>query len=118
MIGIFIALGAGLVATFPSASSKVSEASGTYELLICKSTCSFSDHKSAFAKGVVEHRGKGYSKALMAAVIAHDQLQELRRFTLATADAHELYTQYGFTAPLYPQSLMERYFPGIYAVAS
>jgi GNAT superfamily N-acetyltransferase len=64
-----------------------------------------------------EHRGKGYSKALVAAVLAHDQLQGLRRFTLATADAHELYAQYGFTAPLYPQWFMERYFPSIYAVA-
>ena len=64
-----------------------------------------------------EHRGKGYSKALMAAVFAHPQLQGLRRFTLSTGDAHGLYAQYGFTTPLYPQSLMERYFPGIYAVA-
>lgn len=63
-----------------------------------------------------EHRGKGYSKALMAAVFAHPQLQGLRRFTLATGDAHGLYAQYGFTAPLYPQSLMERYFPGMYEV--
>lgn len=64
-----------------------------------------------------EHRGKGYSKLLMAAVFGHPQLQGLRRFTLATGDAHDLYAQYGFTAPLYPQSLMERYFPGIYTVA-
>jgi len=64
-----------------------------------------------------EHRGKGYSKTLMDAVFAHPQLQGLRRFTLATGDAHDLYARYGFTAPLYPQSLMERYFPGIYAVA-
>jgi GNAT superfamily N-acetyltransferase len=64
-----------------------------------------------------EHRGKGYSKALMDAVFAHPQLQGLRRFTLATGDAHGLYAQYGFTAPLYPESLMERYFPGIYAAA-
>jgi len=64
-----------------------------------------------------EHRGEGYSKALIAAVLAHDQLQGLRRFTLATGDAHALYAQYGFTAPLYPQSLMERYFPAIYAAA-
>ena len=64
-----------------------------------------------------EHRGKGYSKALMDAVFAHPQLQGLRRFTLATGDAHGLYAQYGFTAPLYPQSLMERYFPDIYAAA-
>lgn len=64
-----------------------------------------------------EHRGKGYSKTLMTAVFAHPQLQGLRRFTLATGDAHGLYSQYGFTAPLYPQSLMERYFPDIYASA-
>ena len=65
-----------------------------------------------------EHRGKGYSKALMAAVLAHPELQGLRRFTLATADAHRLYAQYGFTSPRFPESLMERYDPGIYAVAS
>jgi len=59
-----------------------------------------------------EHRGKGYSKTLMETVLAHPQLQGLRRFMLATGDAHGLYAQYGFTAPLYPQSLMERYFPG------
>ena len=64
-----------------------------------------------------EHRGKGYGKDLMDAVFAHPQLQGLRRFTLATGDAHGLYAQYGFTAPLYPESLMERYFPNIYAVA-
>lgn len=64
-----------------------------------------------------EHRGKGYSKALMSAVLAHPQLQGLRRMMLATADAHGLYAQYGFTAPLYPHSLMERYFPDIYAPA-
>lgn len=63
------------------------------------------------------HRGKGYSKALMSAVVAHPQLQGLRRMMLATGDAHGLYAQFGFTAPLYPESLMERYFPGIYAAA-
>ena len=65
-----------------------------------------------------EHRGNGYSKKLMAAVLAHRQLQGLRRFTLATGDAHALYAQFGFTAPLHPQSLMERYFPSIYAGSS
>jgi N-acetylglutamate synthase-like GNAT family acetyltransferase len=61
-----------------------------------------------------EYRGKGYSKALMAAVFAHPDLQGLRRFTLATGDAHGLYAQFGFTRPLYPNSLMERYSPGMY----
>lgn len=61
-----------------------------------------------------EYRGQGFSKVLMEAVFAHPQLQGLRRFTLATGDAHGLYAQYGFTAPRFPQSLMERYFPGMY----
>ena len=64
-----------------------------------------------------DHRGRGYSKSLMDAVFSHPQLQGLRRFTLATGDAHGLYAQYGFTAPQFPASLMERYFPNIYASA-
>ena len=60
------------------------------------------------------HRRQGFSKAIMQAVLAHPELQGLRRFTLATGDAHELYTRFGFTAPLRPQSLMERYFPQVY----
>lgn len=60
------------------------------------------------------HRGQGHSKALMAAVMAHPQLQGLRRFSLATSDAHGLYAQFGFTPPLKPQSMMERYFPELY----
>jgi GNAT superfamily N-acetyltransferase len=61
-----------------------------------------------------EHRGQGHGKALVQAVLAHPQLQGLRRFTLATTDAHGLYARFGFTAPLRPQSLMERYFPDLY----
>lgn len=60
------------------------------------------------------HRSHGYSKDMMRAVLAHPELQGLRRFTLATGDAHELYGRFGFTSPLRPQSLMERYFPTIY----
>ncbi|PXF30002.1 GNAT family acetyltransferase [Pokkaliibacter plantistimulans] len=62
-----------------------------------------------------EFRGRGYSKQLMAAVFEHDDLQQLRRFTLATSDAHGLYSQYGFTTPAKPQTLMERYDPLIYS---
>ena len=61
-----------------------------------------------------EHRRNGYADAIMHAVLAHPSLRGLRRFTLATADAHGLYAKFGFTAPLRPQSLMERYFPAIY----
>jgi GNAT superfamily N-acetyltransferase len=61
-----------------------------------------------------ELRGRGYSKAQMEAVVAHPQLQGLRRFMLATSDAHGLYAQFGFTAPANPQVLMERYVPDVY----
>lgn len=60
------------------------------------------------------HRGHGHSKALMAAVLSHPQLQGLRRFTLATGDAHGLYARFGFATPARPQTLMERYFPDLY----
>ncbi len=65
-----------------------------------------------------EQRGHGYSKRLLDAVLAHPDLQGLRRFTLATGDAHGLYAQYGFTPPLRPQSLMERYFPTLYSAGT
>jgi len=61
-----------------------------------------------------EHRGLGHGKRLMAAVMAHPELQGLRRFSLATGDAHGLYAQFGFTPPQRPQTLMERYVPDLY----
>ena len=61
-----------------------------------------------------KYRGKGYSGELMRAIIAHPNLQGLRRTTLATRNAHGLYAQFGFKAPLRPDSLMERYFPDAY----
>ena len=61
-----------------------------------------------------EHRGKGYAKALVTAVVAHPRLQGLRRFRLDTTDAHGLYTQFGFRSPKNPQNVMERWFPRIY----
>jgi len=41
-------------------------------------------------------RGIGVSKRLMAAILAHPDLQSFRRFTLATKDAHGLYSKFGF----------------------
>jgi GNAT superfamily N-acetyltransferase len=43
------------------------------------------------------HRGRGLGKRLVAAILEHPELQGLRRFMLATADAHGLYRQFGFT---------------------
>ncbi len=61
-----------------------------------------------------EHRGKGYSKTLMKSVMTHPQLQGLRRFTLATKDAHGLYHQFGFTPLNQPQTFMEVLNTGVY----
>jgi GNAT superfamily N-acetyltransferase len=63
------------------------------------------------------HRGKGYSAALVAAVMAHPQLQGLRRFMLATSDAHGLYAKFGFTPSSRPHTLMEKYVPNAYVRA-
>jgi GNAT superfamily N-acetyltransferase len=61
-----------------------------------------------------EHRGKGLSKAMMKMATEHPQLQGLRRWTLATADAHGLYSQFGFTPLSRPERLMEKVVPDIY----
>jgi GNAT superfamily N-acetyltransferase len=42
------------------------------------------------------HRGKGISKALMDSIVSHPELKAMRRFILATRDAHSLYERYGF----------------------
>jgi GNAT superfamily N-acetyltransferase len=43
-----------------------------------------------------EYRGRGLSKWLMECIMANPDLQTLRRFTLATKDAHGLYEKFGF----------------------
>jgi GNAT superfamily N-acetyltransferase len=45
---------------------------------------------------VPEHRGRGVSKLMLRAILEHPELQTLRRFLLATRDAHELYAKFGF----------------------
>ncbi len=59
-------------------------------------------------------RGQGAGKQLMSYIMAHPDLQGLRRFTLGTQDAHELYRKYGFTSPAFPDRLMEITVRGIY----
>ena len=43
-----------------------------------------------------DHRGKALGKWLMECVTGHPALQGLRRFSLATRDAHGLYRRFGF----------------------
>lgn len=57
------------------------------------------------------YRGKGLSKWLMHTITSHNELQGLRRWSLATADAHGLYAQFGFTPLLAPERWMQIYAP-------
>jgi GNAT superfamily N-acetyltransferase len=61
------------------------------------------------------HRGKGLSKELMRFIMEYAEQLHLRRFMLATLDAHSLYTQYGFTSLKNPERMMEISRPGIYS---
>ena len=56
-----------------------------------------------------DQRGLGLGKRLMEFVLAHPDLQRIRRFMLATRDAHDLYSRFGFTPLAHPERLMERY---------
>lgn len=60
------------------------------------------------------HRGQGLGKWLMDVVMAHPDLQGLRRFGLVTRDMHPLYEQVGFTALAHPERHMEISRPGLY----
>ena len=64
-----------------------------------------------------EYRGQGVSLKLMDAVTEHPAVQGIRRFTLATSDAHGLYQKYGFKPLKLPHTFMEVYVPDIYAKA-
>ncbi len=54
-----------------------------------------------------EYRGKGLSKWLVSSVLSHPDLQGLRRWLLATYDAHGLYAQYGFEPLDKPENFMQ-----------
>ena len=54
------------------------------------------------------YRAQGIGKWLIATVVAHPELQGLKRMLLVTRDAHGLYKQYGFTPLANPDGWMER----------
>ena len=63
---------------------------------------------------IPEERGRGLSKWLIKVIIEHPQLQGLRRFTLATRDAHDLYAKFGFNLLDKPERWMHRYDADVY----
>ncbi len=60
---------------------------------------------------IEEHQGKGYSKQLMKAITKHPDLQQVKRWMLATYDAHGLYTQFGFKEIEHPSRWMSKLIP-------
>lgn len=57
---------------------------------------------------VESHRGQGLSKRLVAFILAHPDLQGLRRFCLMTRDAHGVYQPFGFGPMPDPSRYLER----------
>jgi GNAT superfamily N-acetyltransferase len=60
------------------------------------------------------HRGRGLGEWLMQCIVAHPELQGLRRWILTTRDAHGLYSQVGFTPVKWPERFMELFQADVY----
>jgi GNAT superfamily N-acetyltransferase len=63
---------------------------------------------------LTSHRGRGLARWLMECVMAHPDLQGLRRFSLVTRDAHALYRPFGFEPLANPDRYLERFTPDVY----
>ncbi|MBA3671005.1 MAG: GNAT family N-acetyltransferase [Gemmatimonadaceae bacterium] len=64
------------------------------------------------------HRGRRLGKRLVERVLAHPDLQRLRRFMLVTRDAAALYEAYGFRSPDEPSGIMQIRRPNAYQLDS
>jgi GNAT superfamily N-acetyltransferase len=53
------------------------------------------------------HRGQGLSKELMKFIMEDAAVKKFRRFMLATRDAHDLYSKFGFGPLSTPERFME-----------
>jgi len=58
-----------------------------------------------------EYQGYGAGKMLMASIMEDADLENVKCWRLATADAHGLYQQYGFTPLEKPEYMMENKSP-------
>lgn len=63
---------------------------------------------------IEEFRGQGLSKWLMQVIVDYPDLQGLRRWVLATRDAHGLYRQFEFAELRFPERWMEKTAPNAY----
>jgi ribosomal protein S18 acetylase RimI-like enzyme len=61
-----------------------------------------------------DYQDRGLGTWMMRELMAHPELQGLRRFGLVTRDAHGLYEKFGFTPLANPGGYMEIARPGLY----
>jgi GNAT superfamily N-acetyltransferase len=64
------------------------------------------------------YRGRGLARWMLECVLAHPELQGLRRWLLATRDAHELYRKLGFAPLARPERFMEINNPDVHRRAA
>ena len=64
-----------------------------------------------------EFRGRKLSVWMMECIVAHPDLQRLRRWILLTRDAHGLYSKFGFRSLAAAERWMERWDPNVYSKA-
>ncbi|KAF1717874.1 GNAT family N-acetyltransferase [Pseudoxanthomonas yeongjuensis] len=67
---------------------------------------------------VPDHRGKGYGRDIVRALMQDSRLQGLRRWHLVTRDMQGLYGRLGFTALDQPELHMQKHDPDVYRRAA
>ena len=61
-----------------------------------------------------DHQGQGLAQAMVKALHNHPELQGLRRWMLATSDAHGVYEKLGWAQVTEAAPFMQRHFPDVY----
>jgi GNAT superfamily N-acetyltransferase len=54
-----------------------------------------------------DYRGRGAGQWMLKTIFEYPDLKNMRRWMLATSDAHGLYARYGFNSPSQPETWME-----------
>jgi GNAT superfamily N-acetyltransferase len=57
------------------------------------------------------YRGAGLGKKLIGTILSYPELKTIKRWMLATSDAHGLYSQFGFKGLSQPEKYMELFNP-------
>ena len=57
---------------------------------------------------IPDFQGKGYAKLLLKRILEDEKFRNVKKWMLATKDAHTLYTKFGFSKLAKPERLMER----------